>query len=229
MMQQEKSGGGAVDAPRTPPRGAMRALLFSLALTFAALGAIAVICAQTGIHFSHLTRDTREAFVIPFYHGAVSDLGILVWSSTAAVCFFAATFPAPDPKARARGRFLLVSGLMTAWLALDDLLTLHEVVIPSALHVRQRYVLAAYAAGMLFYLFHFRKLILQMDGVILVASLFFLGISVLSDAVQARDPLPSHHYVEDGSKLVGLVAWSLYFFRVSRIQVSVRPALGGGA
>jgi hypothetical protein len=228
MKQLEVPGGDTAGARRTPPRGTIRVLLCALALTLGALGAIALVCAKTGVLFSDLTRDSSETLEIPFYLGAVSDLGLLLWSSTAAVCLFAASFPAPDPMARERGRFLFVSGLVTAWLALDDLLTLHEVVIPSAFPIRQRYVLSAYAAGMLFYLFRFRKLILQTDAVILMTSLFFFAVSVASDAVQLRYPLLFHHHLEDGAKFVGLVAWGLYFIRMSRMHVVARPALDGG-
>jgi len=229
MIPAEAAGGETADARRTPPQGAIGALLFALALTLGALAAIALVCAKTGVLFSDLTRDSSEILKSPFYLGAVSNLGILLWACTAAVCLFAASLPATDPMARERGRFLFVSGLVTAWLALDDLLTLHEVVIPSTFPIRQRYVLAAYAAGMLVYLLRFRRMILQTDGIIMIASLFFFGISVASDAFQARVHVSFHHYLEDGTKIAGLVAWSLYFIRMSRIQVGARPALGGVA
>lgn len=217
MMQRE----GSSSMPRPG-----RALAASLAVALGVLGACAAACAAAGIPFSDLTRDPSEILKSPFYLGALSSVGILVWCSSAAICLFAAAFPARDSRAGEQGRFLLVSGLLTAWLAVDDLLTLHEVALPNLLSVRQRYIIAAYAVAVAVYLVRFRRVILATDYPLLIVSFVFFGASVLSDAVQARFPLPGHHYVEDGAKILGIVAWTVYFSRTAMRHVRLRDDPG---
>jgi hypothetical protein len=228
MTQREGSGaalGAGIFSPVPNSRPA-RALLASLAIALAVLGACAAAAASAGVPFSDLSRDPSEILKSPFYLGALSHLGILVWCSSAAICLFAAAFPVRDSRWGEQGRFLLVSGVLTAWLVVDDLLTLHEVALPNLLSVRQRYVFAAYAVAVALYLVRFRRVLLDTDYPLLIVAFVFFGVSVLSDAVQARFPLPGHHYVEDCSKMLGIVAWTVYFARTAMRHVRLRDEPG---
>jgi hypothetical protein len=193
----------------------------------AVVGAFAIVCWKTGIPFSDLTRDTSEILHVPFYLGVLSHLGILVWSASAALCLFAAAAGPPQSEFKERRLYLVAAGLLTLWLALDDLLTLHEIVLPNLLSVRQRMVIAAYIVIVFLFLFRFRKVILKTEFPILVAAFGFFGVSVVADAIQSRFTIPAQHYVEDGSKLMGIVGWTVYFARTAWRHVRERAGSGG--
>jgi hypothetical protein len=185
----------------------------------ACLGAIEVACLLAGVRFSDLTRDASEVIGFPFFVGALSQLGILAWGSAAAISIFAACQPGSGEDAPERRRFLMSSAAVTGWLALDDLLMLHEIVIPSALGLRQRYVLLIYVVGMLAFLFRFRRAILRTEYVLLVAALALFGVSCAADALQSPNPSRIHHYLEDGAKLLGIALWTMYYAKTSLLHV----------
>ena len=205
--------------PKIPARPSIPFAAIWIAVSAAVLAGFAAVCGATGIAFSDLSRDASEILDFPVYIGALSHLGILVWGAGSAVCLFAAWLQVSGDDAGERRRFLAVSAAVTAWLVLDDLLTLHEVVIPSLLGMRQRYVLALYAAGMVVYLVRFRKTILRTEYSILLLSLSCFGVSVLADILQTRLSWAGHHYLEDGAKLAGIASWTAYFARTAMLQV----------
>jgi hypothetical protein len=188
-----------------------------------------VTCLLTGIKFSDLSRDASEVVGFHFYVGAVSQLGILILGAAAAISLFAACVPGSGEDAPERRRFLLASAAVTGWLVLDDLLTLHEIVIPSALGLRQRYVLLIYAAGMAAFLFRFRRAIFRTEFAVLIASLASFGLSCATDALPTRFPERIHHHLEDGAKLLGITLWTAYYARTSLLHVRSGGAEGGVA
>jgi hypothetical protein len=193
--------------------------------TLCAIAAVALISLQTGINVSYFTRDPSEILQAPFYIGLLSNLGILIWSAAAAICLFGALLLARNSGAREWRAFLMAFGLLTMWLALDDVLTLHEIVIPNYLHVPQKLFLAMLGGCVLLIAVRFRMSILQTDYVLLAVAVGFFALSILFDAVQGRIALPQHHYFEDGTKLMGIVGWAVYLSRTTmqRVLVTQQP------
>ena len=199
---------------------ALRAVVFATYVPpLCALAALAALSLATGIEASYLTRDPSETLRAPFYIGFVSNVGILVWSAAAAVCLFAAAVLARTPGAVEQTAFLLASGFLTSWLALDDLFTLHDVVIPTYLFVPQKLFLAVLGLVVFSYLVRFRVAILATDYLLLLLAFGFLALSVLFDGLQGRFAVPFHHYFEDGTKLLGIVGWAVYLTRTAAQQV----------
>jgi len=165
-----------------------------------------------GIPLAVLTRDPAAVKGLPFYTGILSNIGIVLWSAATALCLFSAWLVTARRTASPLGRFLYASGLFTMFLLWDDLLQLHEYVLPR-LGISEHLVYGAYASMALLYLFGFGRIILATEYPLLGLALIFFGLSVTVDVFY---PPSAHQYLwEDGAKFIGIVTWLLYFTRVS--------------
>lgn len=192
----------------------LMALYIPILLT---LGILVVINLQTGIKIAVFTRDPLQITNAPFYYGFVSNLGILLWAASAAVCLFSFAIIYKDGLNGEWPTFLLFSGLLTSWLLLDDLFLFHEEVFPNYLNVPERVMPILYIMLILVYLARFRKMVLMTEFSLLIFSLGFFG---LSNAVDLS-PTEFHgiHLIEDGAKLFGIVTWAAYFIRICLQQM----------
>lgn len=170
---------------------------------------------QTGIAIAEFTRDPLGFTDIPVYKGVLSNLGVLIWSAAAAVCFFTYGVIHRWSAGGVNSHFLLAGGLITALLALDDLFMLHEVVFPVHLGVPQNIVYATHAVLLLWFLVWYRSTILQTDYLLLALSFAGFGLSVGFDATASLYSVPGLYIFEDGGKLFGIVSWTAYFTLVS--------------
>jgi hypothetical protein len=194
----------------------------SLAVSGGVLLATLVIHWRRGVALGDLTRDPAAISGVPVYTGFLSNMGMLFWSSTVAVCFFTATFVARRAATRPTGRFLYASGLLTLLLLMDDLFQLHERVFPLSLGIPEPIVFLGYGSMTLVYLTRFRRVILDSEYLLLGLALGCFGLSVAVDVLTDREL----YLWEDGAKFVGIVTWLAYFARVSA-QVLRRPRLVG--
>ena len=103
---------------------------FILALSAILLGMVLFLHFWKGIPIGKLTRDPLDLARLPFYTGFLSQIGIFLWSASAAVCFFSATVLSRHEDHQKLKQFLVVSALLTLLLGLDDAFQLHEVVLP---------------------------------------------------------------------------------------------------
>ena len=124
--------------------------------TVFALLLLVAVSRRTGIPIAHFTRDTVAVAEAPVYTGLFSNIGILFWCSTAAISLFSSNISGRGSKQGDFSVFLLVSGLLTSLLLLDDLFLLHEEILPEHLHIPQKLVFLGYGLVMLLYLFRFR-------------------------------------------------------------------------
>jgi hypothetical protein len=189
-----------------------------LAVTGSFLLVILAIHWRKGVALGDLTRDPAAISGVPVYIGFLSNIGMLFWSATVAVCLFAATFVARSAAASPAGRFLYASGLLTLLLLFDDLFQLHERVFPLSLGVPEPIVFGGYLSVTLLYLVRFRRVILESDYLLLALALGFFGLSVAVDLFTEK----GLYLWEDGAKFMGIVTWLAYFARVSA-QVLRRP------
>lgn len=65
------------------------------------------------------------------YYGLVSNLGLLLWSGTAAVCLLAGLVFLSVDRRDPFTLFALSAGLLTGWIAIDDMFLVHEKVLPA--------------------------------------------------------------------------------------------------
>lgn len=187
---------------------ALSAFLISIVLLFNFFGEVPI---------GNLTRDPSAVMGAPFHTGILSQTGIFFWSASAAICIFTAKVISKYPDSFKLKRFLIVSGLLTMLLGLDDIFLLHESVFPS-LGIHEKVVYATYAGLVLFYLSKFYRVILDTKYIFLVMALGFFALSVIFDksSIPGIDP----YLLEDGAKIIGIVSWLFYFFQVGKDTIN---------
>ena len=188
--------------------GSILAIVYALLL--ALLVSVGIISAQFDITVDMFTRDPAALFDASPFIGVLSNIGILFWCSTVAICFFAVAFQLKNGN-KIAAKFLIFSGLLTALLLFDDLFMFHETVFPEILHVPEKLVYVVYLVLILMYFIKFRESLLQTEYIILLTACMFLGLSMVSDVVLPQEGI--EFLIEDGFKLFGIVTWFIYFTR----------------
>ncbi|MBX3171218.1 MAG: hypothetical protein KF760_27665 [Candidatus Eremiobacteraeota bacterium] len=178
---------------------------------------------QGSLTIQRLTVDPSALAGVPPWTGLLSNAGVLLWFSSATVLLFVAR---TRPGAR---RVVLLPGLLSLVLGLDDGLMLHEELLPSLAGVHYTvmqpalYILYAALLGL-----SLRGLRSQLRGdscVVLLAAIFCLGGSVAVDMLLDSHLLSERNslvldeglamWLEDGLKLLGIVAWWGYWTDLS--------------
>lgn len=169
-----------------------------------------------GVPIGNLTRDPNTVASAPLYTGFFSQIGVFLWSASAAVCIFGANALSKHPHILKIKRFLIISGILTLVLGFDDAFLLHESFFPH-FGVPEETVLASYAGFVLFYLVKSYSVILNTEYILLGMALGFFGISCALDLInpQGIDP----YLFEDSAKLAGIVSWLAYFFRSATFAI----------
>ncbi len=192
------------------------------------IGGVLLLHFWKGVPISRLTRDPIGIIGVPSYTGFLSQIGIFFWSASAAICMFSAKVLSKHPDCLKIKHFLFVSGLLTLLLGLDDVFLLHENFFPRFVGVPETVVIASYLGCVLFCLVRFYSVILKTDYILLGMALIFFGVSNILDLLDPFPFLDSYLY-EDGAKLVGIVSWLSYFFRVGAFAVYRNAAQQGAA
>ncbi len=172
-----------------------------------------------GIPIGDMVRDPTAVAGESIYVGFISQAGIFMWAGAAAVCLLGALVLTPKTEeARETRRFLLVSGLLSLTLGLDDVFLLHEAFFPH-IGIPELVVFAAYGIFVAYYLLRFHRMIFRTEFLLLGMALGFFALSVLLDLLDPTFLDPD--FWEDGSKVVGIVAWLAYYFRTTLAAVRV--------
>ncbi|WP_147294258.1 hypothetical protein [Pontibacter diazotrophicus] len=174
---------------------------------------------------SELTRDAVVVAGGSFYHGMISNIGILLWCATASICLFSVSL-LKRWNMNSYKNFLLCGGLLTTMLLLDDLFLLHEGEIPSLLGIRERYIMVTYLILIALFLIRFVKIIWTTSYLVLLSSLGFFGLSVFIDALSLFIEIEEQSSTgelaflfEDGFKFMGIVGWFYYFASTSHAAI----------
>jgi hypothetical protein len=182
------------------------ALLFSITM-------ISVYYNIPGVYFTHDPVSLLNGY--PFT-GIISNIGILFWCSTSAVCLFSSAIH-KQRKSAEISVFLLFSGLLTMLLLLDDLFMFHNAIFPRYLAIPKKMVYLGYFLLMTMYFIKFGKLILKTEYTILYIACGFFALSIICDIFLPRNSL--EFLVEDGFKLFGIVTWFIFFTRTCFTEV----------
>jgi len=174
---------------------------------------LALACMWTGIPIAKLTRDPTAITGSHPFTGLLSNVGVLCWCATAAVCLFSHAFMR---HASADGRvsgFLLYFGLITFVLLVDDLFQLHDYILSRHLHLNEKIVFSVYGLAILAGFVRFRDVVKESEAGLLALSLSFFALSIVADFF-LESVLPWRHLFEDGTKFLGIVGWLGYFVSV---------------
>lgn len=112
-------------------------------------------------------------------------------------------------------RFLAVGALATLVLLLDDVLALHAGPLKRAVGGSKNLAQLLVVFPVVVWLFAFANDIRRTRSVLLFAALLALGGSVVADVIFGLVG-DAQLLVEDGLKLLGILAWSQYFAITSR-------------
>lgn len=191
------------------------------------LGATAAISVTSPLPIGSLTRDVTAVAKLHPLTGLLSNLGILLWCSTASICLFAAWIA--RRQSRPQAAFLLCSGLLSAYLMADDLLLIHEDLARRYLGVGERLIFLLLALMVGAYLLRFAATIWQTRCVGLMLAFACLGGSVLVDQLRGAWAwrLGEWYFLlEDGLKWLGIVFWFSYFASIcAAVLRDSRPAI----
>lgn len=198
-----------------PQRSDSLSLMMALACLILPTSLLAVVLLQPWAEPKWMFLDTLTAAeyaekCCSVYYGFLSNAGILLWTLTAAICLFSAMvlLGSNDAKAARLRRFALSAGLLTGWIALDDMFLLHERVLPN-LGVPQMLVISLYLAlGILYGLANWR-FIWSQDWWLLAIGGAGLVLSIYVDAV-FHSLAPALVYVEDSAKFFGIFSWAMF-------------------
>ncbi|WNH10243.1 hypothetical protein [Thalassobellus suaedae] len=155
-----------------------------------------------------MTADPMSTFDAHPFIGLISNLGVLLWCTTASICFFAG-FYLRQKKHNKEGLFLISNGVITSALLLDDFFMMHEYLF----YTLQLVFYGVYLIGFIWYCYHFIRLIFLTEFIILGLAFAFLGASVFIDVVFPN--VGFEYFIEDGFKFLGICTWMLYFVRTS--------------
>jgi hypothetical protein len=175
---------------------------------------------QNQVSIKVLVRDVFSvAGDVPSYFGLVSNLGILAWCSALTVCCFSLLLFSPY-LSRTVQNFFIYSGIISLFLLFDDLFLLHERFYTSHLNLPEKILFIGYGIAFLNYLIQFRKFIFKTQYVFLILALLLFLKSISLDYIEELlFPPPSlgsdyFFLLEDGSKFLGIISWSLYLTSV---------------
>ena len=184
---------------------------------------IVVLCSVLWAHLVHdislkeLTGDFAATLEVPIYVGIQSQIGIFFWAASAAICLYTTTLISGSEQKK----FLILFGVLTLLLGLDDIFLLHEVVFPS-IGIHQKIVQLGYMAFIGALVLRFYKTIFRSDYLLLLTGLFFFGISVMIDNFLSNESVIISQYIEDGAKFIGILCWSVYLYRTSYQMVVLK-------
>jgi hypothetical protein len=170
--------------------------------------------------------------------GMVSAIGVMLLVATTAICLFASRLLAAQQGKARIARFLLLSGLLTVLLAIDDHMAIHEFaddalaalsgyqaegVVKDALEAG---VLGLYAVLVTGLLWRFRATVAGSEWILLALAALLLLVSLGLDfaphawlAEQTGITIEAQGVVEDSLKLVGLSFYAAYFVRTSAMAL----------
>ena len=161
------------------------------------------------IPYTHLTRDVLALAHLPPYTGFLSNFGLLVWGSTAAICLFESARLSGPWHWTSLKAFLRYAGLFTLLLTLDDWYLVHEEIFPY-LHIPEKLMYAFYAATAPLFMAACWRVIARSDYWVLAVALGLLAVSIGIDQVEI-DWFIWASLLEDLAKFVGICAWAVYF------------------
>jgi hypothetical protein len=197
-------------------------LYIPIVLFLVGLGIYAVIQEND---FSFYWRDPFAVVNTGPWLGLFSNIGIFLWWMAGVVAVFTGLLLRLAPGQGTKSAFLLSWGTLTAILALDDFFMIHEWVVPTYLPLSDDFMFGVYFVVALFLLVIFRDEIIASPFPIFLFALACFALSIVIDLIGPFRPVDwglsarlvwnLEYVVEDGLKLIGIVAWLHYFALVS--------------
>jgi hypothetical protein len=192
------------------------------------VGVLYIVKHVTHIPYPNFTRDPAAITDTPAYYGLVSNIGILLWCSSAAIYLFSFMLLRGRSSSKESRLFILYLGLFTSLLLLDDFFLIHETIaeyLEDALGISlvfgEAAVFGVYGLLIIWLVIRFRMVLLNTDYIFLGLAVGFFLLSMITDLggelADVYDPRLT--LLEDTFKLCGIVGWFTYAVRTALKQV----------
>ncbi len=174
------------------------------------LGAVVLASAVTDRPIAYFTREPATAVsesgcddVACSYVGFLSNLGVLVWAAGAVTCYLVCYLE--RARVRPDRSPFLYAGLLTTALLVDDMFSLHDSFFPAYVPQAEVLIYGGFAAFAVAIALAFRSFFVRTSFVLpMIAAALFVASAALDRY------FAGHHLLEDGSKFLGLVTWTVY-------------------
>lgn len=187
----------------------LRVALWLLApLTFGFCAAILLVRHQ-GRSVWKLLSDPAAAIHVNPLLGVFSNIGILAWTTGAAIALFAACLLARARAPAERVHFHLGAGLFTTLLTLDDFFLIHDDLAQRYLGLHERVIYAAYALLFVVLVVRCRREILRHHPTLFLLACALLGFMATADAIDASD-IRYVGLAMSGTKFLGIFTWTAW-------------------
>jgi hypothetical protein len=155
-----------------------------------------------------IIRDPAQLNESSSFLGLISNLGNAFWISSAAIALFTA-FTSGSIFSKPRRELLILAGLLSLLLGVDDFFMLHD------RYIKQNACYATYAILAITLLLRHYRMILKNYATAFFFAGTFLALSILVDLRQGAIPMSYDklQIIEEGFKFVGAFVW-LYFVGV---------------
>lgn len=197
---------GAVEGTRTGWRSAL-AVIVGVGL---GLLVVFLILRATGVDPRLAATDPDDIAKAPAFYGGMALFGFGVWGAGAGAAFVGAIAARGGPDPYGMSRMLVQAGLITTFLAIDDMYQLHENGF-QYLHIPQKVVILAYVVIVVVWAWANRVAIRATEFPIAVVGLGFFALSVLLD--QEVLGISRGPFFEDTPKIIGICLWALWLMR----------------
>lgn len=180
----------------------------------AGLVILAIAGLQRTASLDELFLDPAQLTGSPWYTGLLSNLGILAWA-VAAIAAGGGAWVALRAGRPTAVTFLASAAMITTLLLLDDLLQVHAVILPeTGMHPTAAQLMVVAPAPLWAWLH--RVEIARSRWLLLLAALAGFAVSLGADQFVAVDEASRRLLLEDGAKLLGVLAWAQYFVLTAR-------------
>lgn len=115
---------------------------------------------------------------------------------------------------------MLYAGIFSSVLLIDDLMMVHDKMVPYFLGIDELYIYILYGFMALFYVMWYRKILLKTKYELLFVAFFFFGMSILTDKLEHLINKNVLYLIEDGTKFIGISFWVAYHYLVAKSMIS---------
>ena len=182
-----------------------RCILYAVLPAVLLYGVVIRLMVASGFRVIEAIRDPAQQTDTSSWLGLISNLGVLLMVATAVICFFVISVKSLAIR-KTKRECLLLMGLLSAFLALDDFFLLHD------RHLGEGFCYFMYAFCLSMLLYRHFETIMKVDGVAFLIAGGLLGLSIGTDVFQSDLPFPDEpiQFFEEGFKFIGMATW-LYF------------------
>lgn len=165
-----------------------------------------------------LTANPISFLKAPFYQGILHRLGLMFWSFIVIINLFTYTIIKNKNYSSEETSFLLFSSLFFGFFMFDEMLLIHNDILPKLIGIHQLIVLIIYTIVALIFLLSFKKTILKNFPVLFLSAISLLALSMMIDIFSYLKIIKFsfRYFLDDSLKFLGIFNLFIYFFIFNR-------------